>query len=111
MDYLPLFLQLRSQPVVVVGGGRIAIRKVELLRKSGARITVVAPELREELDQLARRAELRYVAEAFAPAHVDGATLVVAATNDHAVNAAVSEAARARKIWVNVVDNPSLSTF
>ena len=111
MDYLPLFLQLRSQPVVVVGGGRIAIRKVELLRKSGAQITVVAPELREELDQLARRGELRYVAEAFTPPHVDGATLVVAATNDEAVNAAVSEAARARKIWVNVVDNPTLSTF
>ena len=111
MDYLPLFLQLRSQPVVVVGGGRIAIRKVELLRKSGAQITVVAPELREELDQLARRGELRYVAEPFAPPHVDGATLVVAATNDEAVNAAVSEAARTRKIWVNVVDNPTLSTF
>jgi uroporphyrin-III C-methyltransferase/precorrin-2 dehydrogenase/sirohydrochlorin ferrochelatase len=111
MDYLPLFLQLRSQPVVVVGGGRIAIRKVELLRKSGAQITVVAPELREELDQLARRGELRYVAEPFAPPHVEGATLVVAATNDPAVNAAVSEAARARKIWVNVVDNPTLSTF
>lgn len=111
MDYLPLFLQLRSQPVVVVGGGRIAIRKVELLRKSGAQITVVAPELREELDQLARRAELRYVAEPFAPPHIDAATLVVAATNDEAVNAAVSEAARTRKIWVNVVDNPALSTF
>ena len=111
MDYLPLFLQLRSQPVVVVGGGRIAVRKVELLRKSGAQITVIAPELREELDQLARYGELRYLAEAFAPAHVDGATLVVAATNDQAVNAAVSEAARARKIWVNVVDNPTLSTF
>jgi uroporphyrin-III C-methyltransferase/precorrin-2 dehydrogenase/sirohydrochlorin ferrochelatase len=111
MDYLPLFLQLRSQPVVVVGGGRIAIRKVELLRKSGARITVVAPELREELDQLARHGELRYIAEAFAPAHIEGATLVVAATNDQAANAAVSEAARARKIWVNVVDNPALSTF
>lgn len=111
MDYLPLFLQLRSQPVVVVGGGRIAIRKVELLRKSGARITVVSPELREELEQLARAGEFQYVAERFSAAHVDGATLVVAATNDHAVNVAVSEAARSRKIWVNVVDNPALSTF
>ena len=111
MDYLPLFLQLRSQPVVVVGGGRIAIRKVELLRRSGAQITVVSPELRVELDQLARRGELHYVAEKFAPAHLDGATLVVAATNDHEVNVAVSEAARARKIPVNVVDNPALSTF
>jgi uroporphyrin-III C-methyltransferase / precorrin-2 dehydrogenase / sirohydrochlorin ferrochelatase len=111
MDYLPLFLQLRSQPVVVVGGGRIALRKVDLLRRSGARITVVAPELRPELDQLARRGELHYVAERFTEGHVEGATLVVAATNDHDVNAAVSEAARARKILVNVVDTPTLSTF
>ena len=111
MDYLPLFLQLRSQPVVVVGGGRIALRKIELLRKSGARITVISPELREELEQLARAGEFQYIAERFSAAHVDGATLVVAATNDQAVNAAVSEAARSRKIWVNVVDNPALSTF
>ena len=111
MDYLPLFMQLRSQPVVVVGGGRIAVRKVELLRKSGAQITVVSPELREELKRLASSGEIRHIPERFAEAHVEGATIVVAATNDHDVNVAVSGAARARKIPVNVVDNPALSTF
>src|ERR1700744_4040819 len=111
MDYLPMFMQLRSQPVVVVGGGQIAIRKVDLLRRSGAQITVVSPELREELHKLASRDELRYIEGKFAEAHVDGATLVIAATNDHDVNAAVSAAAQARRIPVNVVDNPALSTF
>jgi uroporphyrin-III C-methyltransferase/precorrin-2 dehydrogenase/sirohydrochlorin ferrochelatase len=111
MDYLPLFLQLRSQPVVVVGGGHIANRKVDLLRRSGARITVVSPELREDLHKLASQGELRYVAERFSEAHIEGATLVIAATNDHEVNVAVSKAAQARKIPVNVVDNPALSTF
>ena len=111
MDYLPLFLQLRLQPVVVVGGGRIALRKVELLRKSGAQITVVSPELRAELQQLELRGELTYIAARFAEAHIEGATLVVAATNDHEVNASVSVAARARRIPVNVVDTPALSTF
>jgi uroporphyrin-III C-methyltransferase / precorrin-2 dehydrogenase / sirohydrochlorin ferrochelatase len=111
MDYLPLFMQLRSQPVVVVGGGRIAIRKVDLLRRSGAQITVVSPELREELHKLASRGELLHIAAKFAEAHVEGATLVIAATNDQDVNAAVSAAAQARRIPVNVVDNPSLSTF
>ena len=111
MDYLPLFMQLRAQPVVVVGGGRIAVRKVELLRKSGAQITVVSPELREELQRLASSGEIRHIPERFAEAHVEGATIVVAATNDHEVNVAVSGAARARKIPVNVVDNPDLSTF
>jgi uroporphyrin-III C-methyltransferase/precorrin-2 dehydrogenase/sirohydrochlorin ferrochelatase len=111
MDYLPLFMQLRSQPVVVVGGGRIAVRKVELLRKNGAQITVVSPELREELQRLASSGEIRHIPERFAEAHVEGATIVVAATNDHDVNVAVSVSARARKIPVNVVDNPALSTF
>ena len=111
MDYLPLFMQLRSQPVVVVGGGRIAIRKVDLLRRSGAQITVVSPELREELHKLASKGELLHIAARFAEAHVEGATLVIAATNDQEVNAAVSAAAQARRIPVNVVDNPSLSTF
>ena len=111
MDYLPLFMQLRAQPVVVVGGGRIAVRKVELLRKSGAQITVVSPELREELQRLASSGEIRHIPERFAEAHVEGATIVVAATNNHEVNVAVSGAARARKIPVNVVDNPALSTF
>jgi uroporphyrin-III C-methyltransferase / precorrin-2 dehydrogenase / sirohydrochlorin ferrochelatase len=111
MDYLPLFMQLRSQPVVVVGGGRIAIRKVDLLRRSGAQITVVSPELREELHKLASKGELLHIAARFTEAHVEGATLVIAATNDQDVNAAVSAAAQARRIPVNVVDNPSLSTF
>ena len=111
MDYLPLFMQLRSQPVLVVGGGHIATRKIDLLRRSGAQITVVSPELREELHKLASRGGIRHIAETFAEAHIEGATLVIAATNDHEVNVAISAAAQARRIPVNVVDTPALSTF
>lgn len=111
MEYLPLFFHLRSQPVLVVGGGRVAVRKVDLLRRSGARVTVVAPELREELRKLAADSELQHIPAKFAEAHIDGAALVVSATNDHDVNAAVSAAARTRRIPVNVVDDPTLSTF
>jgi uroporphyrin-III C-methyltransferase/precorrin-2 dehydrogenase/sirohydrochlorin ferrochelatase len=111
MDYLPLFLQLRSQPAVIVGGGRVAVRKVDLLLKSGSDVTVVAPELREELHKLAASGKLRHIPARFEAAHLDGAMIVIAATNDHDVNAAVSAASRARRIPVNVVDNPALSTF
>ena len=113
MDYLPLFLQLRSQSVVVVGGGRVAVRKVDLLRRSGARITVVAPELREELHKLAASGAIQHMDAKFAAEHLDreAAVLVIAATDHHDVNVAVSEAARARRIPVNVVDDPALSTF
>src|SRR5450756_570399 len=111
MDYLPVFLQLRSQPVVVVGGGRVAARKVELLRRSGARITIVAPRLIEELSELAASGELQHVPASFEPSHLTDAVIVVAATGLTEVNAAVSSAATERRIPVNVVDDPGASTF
>jgi uroporphyrin-III C-methyltransferase / precorrin-2 dehydrogenase / sirohydrochlorin ferrochelatase len=111
MDYLPVFLQLQGRPVAVVGGGRVAARKIELLRRTGARITVIAPELRDELHELVAKGELQHIRAPFAPAHVDGAVAVVAATGVAEVNAAVSVAARAQHIPVNVVDDPAASTF
>src|SRR5689334_15579707 len=110
MDYLPVFLQLQARPVVVVGGGRVAARKVELLRRTGAQITVVAPDLLAELQELAAKGELRHQPERFTPSHVNGAVAVVAATGLSEVNAAVSAAAQAQHIPVNVVDDPAAST-
>lgn len=111
MDYLPVFLQLHSARVVIVGGGRIAARKADLLLRTGARVVVVAPRLHEDLSKRAASGELTSLAESFAPAHLDGAALAIAATGLKNVNAAVSEAARARNVPVNVVDDASLSTF
>ncbi|MEJ0040129.1 MAG: siroheme synthase CysG [Gammaproteobacteria bacterium] len=111
MDYLPIFIQLRGSPVVVVGGGGVALRKVDLLLKAGARITVIAPKLHDELRALAGRGQLDYVALEFHPHHLDGTSLVIAATDSREVNAAVSAAAKARRLPINVVDDPELSTF
>jgi len=111
MDHLPIFLQLRAVPVLVVGGGRIAQRKIELLRRVGARITVVAPELTPALAQQAAAGQLEHREARFAPEHLEGAQLVIAATNLKALNTSVSQAARARVLPVNVVDDPELSTF
>jgi len=111
MDYLPVFLQLQARPVVVVGGGRVAARKVDLLSRAGARITVVAPDLIDELRLLADKGELQHVRAPFSASQVEGAAAVVAATGAPEINAAVSAAARARHIPVNVVDDPAASTF
>jgi uroporphyrin-III C-methyltransferase / precorrin-2 dehydrogenase / sirohydrochlorin ferrochelatase len=111
MDYLPIFLQLRGRPALVVGGGRVAARKVDLLRRTGARITIVAPDLLDELRELAAKGELRHIETVFAPSHVIGIAAVVAATGLTEVNAAVSAAAREQNIPVNVVDDPAISTF
>src|SRR5579862_4011620 len=111
MDYLPIFLSLEGRRAVVVGGGHVAARKVEVLLKAGASVTVVAPNLQPQLAARAAAGELGHVAAAFVPAHLDGTTLVVAATNDSEVNAAVSRAAQQRHIPVNVVDQPALCSF
>jgi uroporphyrin-III C-methyltransferase/precorrin-2 dehydrogenase/sirohydrochlorin ferrochelatase len=111
MDYLPVFLQLRSVRAVIVGGGRVAARKADLLLRAGARLTVVAPRLIEDLHDRATAGELTHLAESFVPAHLDVAALAIAATGLRDVNIAVSEAARARSIPVNGVDDASRSTF
>jgi uroporphyrin-III C-methyltransferase / precorrin-2 dehydrogenase / sirohydrochlorin ferrochelatase len=111
MDYLPVFLQLRSARTVIIGGGRIAARKADLLLKAGARVTVVAPRLHEDLRSRAVAGELTHLAESFVPAHLDGAVIAIAATGLREVNIVVSEAARERSVPVNVVDDAALSTF
>jgi uroporphyrin-III C-methyltransferase/precorrin-2 dehydrogenase/sirohydrochlorin ferrochelatase len=111
MPYLPIFLRLRSEAVVVIGGGQVAARKVELLRRTGARITIVAPTLVEALQAQVTQGELRHIATSFEEQQLSDAALVVAATSSAEVNAAVSAAARQRRIPVNVVDDPEASTF
>ena len=111
MDYLPVFLRLEGQRALVIGGGRVALRKAEWLLKAGARVSVIAPELCVELVQRAAHAELEHLAQPFAPAQLAGAAVAVAASDNREVNAAVSEAAQARGIPVNVVDSPELSSF
>ena len=111
MDHLPVFLHLHGRPVLTVGGGHVAARKVELLLRSGASVSVVAPTLCDELRKLADKGQLRHIASPFDPSHLNDAELVVAATNHRDVNACVSVAARERRIPVNVVDDPELSTF
>jgi uroporphyrin-III C-methyltransferase / precorrin-2 dehydrogenase / sirohydrochlorin ferrochelatase len=106
MRYYPVFVDLDGRKVVVVGGGEEALRKVRLLLKTGAEISVIASSLHDELQAENR---VRWLANKFAPALLDGAALVYAA--DPALNEAVSAAAKARGIPVNAVDAAELSTF
>ena len=110
MDYLPIFLDLRARDVVVIGGGEVALRKVRTLLRAGAQVTVVAPRQHPELAELTGSAAIQQRAESFTAAHLRGAVLVIAATDDAGVNAAVAAAARAANIPVNVVDDRELST-
>ncbi|MDX9740875.1 MAG: siroheme synthase CysG [Gammaproteobacteria bacterium] len=111
MDHLPIFFHVRGRDCLLVGGGEIAARKAELLLRAGSRLMVVAPELGATLSRLAAAGSLRHRAASFSDADIAGHALVIAATDDPAVNAAVAAAARARGIPVNVVDDPAHCDF
>jgi uroporphyrin-III C-methyltransferase / precorrin-2 dehydrogenase / sirohydrochlorin ferrochelatase len=102
---LPAFLKLEGRRVVIVGGGPMAASKLAELLKAGARVKVVAPEVRDEIVE----AGVRVARRPFRPADLDGAWYVVAAATP-AVNRAVARAARLRRVFVNAVDDKTNAT-
>jgi uroporphyrin-III C-methyltransferase/precorrin-2 dehydrogenase/sirohydrochlorin ferrochelatase len=111
MAHFPVFFDLSNRPALVVGGGELAARKVRLLRKTGARITVVAPRLGAELAGLVGSGGVAHRARGFVAGDVSGQAIVIAATGIDAVDVRVSEAARQAGIPVNAVDRRDLSDF
>jgi len=101
----PVFLDLRGKSVVLVGGGRVAAGKLAALRAAGAAVTVVAPEIRTELDLPG----VTLVRRTFEDADLDGAWYVVAA-GPAEVNREVLTAAERRRVFVNAVDDPAHAT-
>jgi len=113
VNYFPVFFDLKGQRVLVVGGGEVALRKVSLLQRTGALITLVAPEIAAELHERAATGgdALTLVARAFEPGDLDGARLVIVATSERSINRWIAELADARHIPVNVVDDREASRF
>lgn len=101
-------LILRDRRVVVVGGGHVAQRRVPVLIAAGARVTVVSPEVTPALEGMSGEVEL--VLRRFEPADLDGAWYVIAATDDHAANTLVSEAAEERRIFCVRSDDATEAT-
>ena len=115
MDYLPIFLRVQDRLAVVIGGGAVAARKAELLLKCGARVRLVAPELADAtaalLQLYAASEQMSHHCASFAAHHLEGAALVIAATDSDEVNGQVSRLARARGVPVNVADDADTSDF
>jgi len=107
----PVMLSLRGRRVLVAGGGEVALRKIEGLLAEGARPTVVAPDPLPALAALARQGRLEIHQRDYRSGDAGGYALVLAATDDRAVNARISEEAREAGIWVNVADDPELCSF
>ena len=112
MDIFPISLKLQQQPCLIVGGGHIAYRKAVLLHKAGAVIHIIAPDIDENLLQLVEESQGQYI-QALYPAQIqlNDYRLVIAATDDYAVNTQVFEDCEALKILVNSVDDPPHCRF
>lgn len=111
MEHFPAFFAIRGRAVLVVGGGAVALRKARLLSDAGGVVSVVAPTLGPEMSALVEKGSVHHRAKPFDGTDLDGQTLVIAASGRAAVDTAVSAAAQARNVPVNVVDAPALSTF
>lgn len=111
MDYLPIFLNLKNEHCLIVGGGPVAARKAETLLEAGGLVSVQAPQLHESVLRLRHSGRLTFIDKAFHPGDVCRFKLVVAATDDTDTNAKIAEAAKMHNIPVNVVDQPALCTF
>jgi len=111
MELLPIFLDVRDKPCLVVGGGRTARRKVSSLRRAGAAVRVVSPRLIEELSGLAAAGDIEHIPRLFRERDLDGAVIAVAATDDPGANRRIAQFARDRGVPVNVVDQPRECSF
>jgi precorrin-2 dehydrogenase / sirohydrochlorin ferrochelatase len=107
-------MNLEGKPVLVIGGGRVACRKVKSLLESGASVVLISPEIHDELQNLAEKAKIVWLAENFSESSMDrypDAVLVFGTTNHRDVNVKVYEACLARRIPCNIADVPDLCTF
>ncbi|WP_462173711.1 siroheme synthase CysG [Pseudoalteromonas xiamenensis] len=111
MQYLPIFTKLDNKPVVIIGGGEVAVRKARALLKANARLTLVAPSFDKAVYALQESFDITLIQATFDASQLHGAMLVIAATDDETVNQQVFNAADEMNIFVNVVDDQPKCSF
>jgi siroheme synthase-like protein len=109
--YYPVFLDLESVSCLVVGGGKVAQRKVETLLSAGALVTIVSPDLTPALARLCRKGKIRHVMAEYQKGHLENMRLVIGATGSALVNEHIFNDAEDRGILSNIVDTPAQCRF
>ncbi|MGG0655837.1 NAD(P)-binding protein [Rummeliibacillus pycnus] len=109
-NYYPMMLNIENQLVVVVGGGKVATRKVASLLKAQAHVTVISPEISPKLKRLFEENTIQWRKKDFAPDDLNDAFLIIAATNSSKINELVAQSASKHQIC-NIVDREELSQF
>jgi len=111
VPYFPAFLNLRDKKCIVVGGGKVALRKVKMLLDCKADVKVISPALHPDLARLVKKKALCRISREYQPGDLEGAVIVIAATNVKEVNDRVTQEAKRSRALVNVVDDPGPSDF
>lgn len=106
-----LFLELKNQPVVVVGAGKVAARKIRTLLAAEAKVTVVSPRALASIQKLAAARKVKWLRRPYRRGDLRGACLAVAATDNLEVNEAVCAEARQRRLLVNCIAPPAAGNF
>lgn len=110
MAYFPMFIEIEKKHCLIVGGGKVALRKVQVLLDFGAQVTVVAPQILPAIEQISSK-DLKLKKRAFHAEDLNGCTLVVAATDDASQNHTIAQLAKEKKIPVNAVDQQEDCSF
>ena len=111
MDHLPIFIDIRKKPCIVIGGGDIALRKINLLLKAQAMIDCLSPSFSRDIKNLSKDGHITLINKSFDQTDIKDYSIIIAATDDSSVNSLISAIAQVKKIPVNVVDSPELSSF
>ena len=111
MEYLPIFINLRNKKCLVIGGGSVALRKINLLLKAQTKIDCIAMNFCDDLIALSETNDIDLVAKHFEPGDIRSYSVIISATNDESLNTLVSKIAHESGTPVNVVDSPDLSSF
>jgi precorrin-2 dehydrogenase/sirohydrochlorin ferrochelatase len=111
LKYYPIFLDIRGKICVIVGGGEVAARKAERLLDCGAKVFIISPKLSPALAALKEKSLICHIAAAYSGDLIQGAALVIGATDDEKTNAKISSDARSKGIPVNIVDDPQKCDF
>lgn len=109
--FFPVFLDMSEKTVVIIGAGKIAARRIMTMLEFAGRVRVVAREISDEIRLLSGRDDLELTEGEFTPEHLDGADMVLAATNDRALNAEIGGLCRERGVPVNVCHDRTLCDF
>ncbi|HVR37594.1 MAG TPA: bifunctional precorrin-2 dehydrogenase/sirohydrochlorin ferrochelatase [Thermoanaerobaculia bacterium] len=111
LPYYPIYLDIEERDVVIIGGGEVCTRKAETMMKYGARVTIVSPAFTDEIERWAADGKLVTRRKHYEEGDLDGATIVIASTDDQSVNERIAADCRRRRIPVNVVDVTPLCEF